>query len=94
MDKIKHILNTVIGQIASNQTLPPDKIQRVWASVLSVKALSHTRVVDFKEGVLLVFVDTPAWLYQLKTQKTDLVNRLKSEIPEFKQLVLKIGKVV
>jgi predicted nucleic acid-binding Zn ribbon protein len=93
MDKMKNILTTVIQRMASQQTLPADRMQRLWASIVEAKTASHTRVADFKNGVLVIYADTPGWAYQLKTQRLKLAARLQEEIPEFKQLVVKIGKV-
>jgi hypothetical protein len=94
MDNIKNILDTVIGKISDRKPQDNDNIQRLWNSLLNPSDINHTRVVDFKSGCLIIHVDSPAKLYQIKLKYRTLVDNLKEMLPDFQKLVLKIGKVL
>lgn len=94
MDNIKNILNKVIGDISDRKPQDNDQIQRAWSSLIHVDDVGHTRVVEYKNGCMIVYVDSPARLYQVKLQYRTLVERLQESIPDFQKLVLKIGKVL
>lgn len=68
------------------------KIQRIWQHALGDHAQKHTQLVGIKEGVLLVFVDSPIWLFQLNLQKRKLLKDIQQEAPEILDVCLKIGK--
>ena len=93
MDNIKDIINQVIGQIAEKQPNNQSKLERIWLNVLEAKELEHTRLVGLKNGWISAYVDSPAWLYQMKIRRGKIVERLKQEIPEIKNISFKIGKV-
>ncbi len=93
MDSIKNIVQHVVKNISEKKPETELKIQRVWQHILDHKAQQHTRLVGIKEGMLLVFVDSPVWLFQLNLQKRKIVKDIQQEAPEIKDVCLKIGKV-
>jgi hypothetical protein len=93
MDSIKNIINTVIGNIAEHNPDKHDKVERIWANVLNEKELKHTKIIGIKEDGLLVCVDSPAWLYQMRIRQTKILKQLKDEIPYIKYIRFKMGKI-
>lgn len=93
VDNIKEIIKDVMGSMSSRRVLDQDRLQRIWESLFDKKELEHLRVVGLKNGTLSIWVDSPAWLYQLRTQKQKLLKRIQEEIPDIKELYFKIGKV-
>ena len=93
MDNIKNIVNAVIGNIAEHNPDIHNKIERIWANLLNEKELKHTKIIGVKEYGLLVCVDSPAWLYQMRIRQTKILEQLKEEIPNIKYIRFKIGKI-
>ena len=93
MDDIKNIVNTVIGNIAEHKPDIHDKVERIWTNILTEKELKHTKIIGIKEDGLLVCVDSPAWLYQMRIRQTKIMKQLKEEIPHIKYIRFKMGKM-
>jgi len=55
-----------------------DTINRRWSEVFSGPLAEHTAPVDLKEGMLVVVVDSPAWLQHLRFMKKDITAKLVS----------------
>lgn len=93
MDNIKDIVDTVIGNMAQQKPDIHNKIERIWANLLNEKELKHTRILGVKENGLLVLVDSPAWLYQMRIRQTRILVQLKEELPQIKYIRFKMGKI-
>ena len=93
MDNIKNIVSTVIGNMAEHKPDIHNKIERIWANLLNEKELKHTKIIGVKENGLLVCVDSPAWLYQMRIRQTKILKQLKKEIPLIKYIRFKMGKI-
>lgn len=93
MDNIKDIVKQVVGGLAQGTLQHQSKIQNLWNNILSPEELKHTRLVSFKDGRLVVFVDSSVFLYQLNLKRGQILLRLKNECEEVKNLYLKVGKV-
>ena len=93
MDNIKDVVHQVIGQLAGKQANSNDDIQNIWPRVLSKQELPHARLVSFKEGTLVVYVDSPAWLFQMNLRKGKILDLLKESIPDVKRISFRVGKV-
>ncbi len=93
MDNIKDIVNTVIGNIASQNPDEHNKTERIWKNLLNEKELKHTRIIGIKEETLFVCVDSPAWLYQMRIRQGKLLKQLKEDIPGVKHIRFKMGKI-
>ena len=93
MDNIKNIVNAVIGNIAEHNPDIHNKIERIWANLLNEKELKHTKIIGVKEYGLLVCVDSPAWLYQMRIRQTKILEQLKEELPNIKYSLFKILKI-
>ncbi|MCK5260246.1 MAG: DUF721 domain-containing protein [Candidatus Omnitrophica bacterium] len=93
MDDIKNIVNAVIGNIAEHNPDTHNKVERIWANLLNEKELKHTKIIGVKEEGLLVCVDSPAWLYQMRIRQTKILKQLKEEVPHIKYIRFKMGKI-
>ena len=93
VDNIKNILNTVIGNIANRNPDIHNKIERIWENLLNEKELRHTKILGIKEEGLLVCVDSPAWLYQMRIRQTKILKQLKEEVPNIKYIRFRMGKI-
>ena len=93
MDDIKNIVNAVIGNMAEKNPDVHNKLERIWTNVLNAKELKHTKIIGVKEDGLLAYVDSPAWLYQMRIRQTKILKQLKEELPHIKYIRFKIGKI-
>lgn len=93
MDNIKDVVNKVIGGIADKRPDVHNKLDAVWKNLLTEQERKHAKLNGIKEGVLSVSVDSPAWLYQLRTRQAKILKQLKEDIPDVKSIRFKIGSI-
>jgi len=92
MDNIKNIINDVIGKIAARETKEHEKIERIFENILEEHEGKHIFLEGMKEGIVLISVDSPVWLYQMRVRKRKILERLKKEIETIKDIRFKLGK--
>lgn len=93
MDNIKDVINKVIGGIAEKNPDTHSKINRIWINLLTEQELKHTKLVGVNEETLSVYVDSPAWMHQMRIRQTKILKQLKEEVSDIKHIRFKIGKV-
>lgn len=93
MDNIKSIINQVVKNLSTNKPDSGLKIDRIWENILEPTELLHTKIVGVNDGTVLINVDSPTWLYQMKMKRSSLLQRLKDEVPDIKLIRFRIGKV-
>lgn len=93
MDDIKDIIKNVVGNISQQKPNIFHNIDVVWNKIFDEYFLKHTKLVGIREGILSVIVDSPLYLYQLKTQKEKVLKQIQQDIPEIHNIQFKIGKV-
>jgi len=91
MDDIKNIVNKVIGNISDKSPDSYSKVERIWQNLLTKPELEHTKLIGVKNETLLVCVDSPAWMYQMRVRQYKIIKQLKEEIPDIKYIHFKIG---
>lgn len=93
MDNIKNILSDVIGTLAHRQPQDELKTERIWTNITTPLERQHTQISGIKDKTIVIIVDSPAWLYQMRTKKWKLLQRIKDELPGINQVQFKIGKL-
>lgn len=93
MDNIENILKNVIHQIVEQNSDQSHQIQNAWNELLTPKETLHTRLEGMRAGEMVVAVDSPAWLYHMRTRKDYLLKELQKKHPEIKLVRLKVGKI-
>ena len=93
MDEIKSLVYKVFEKISSQKPTTQVKIQDDWYNVAGETARQHTKIGGIKDGMLIVYVDSPAWLFQMNLKRVTLLRQLQGEHPEIQKLIFKIGKV-
>ena len=93
MSDIKDVVAQVIQGIVSKKIDRNNLIQEKWLQILDKKSLERARIVEFNEGILVVHVDSPAWLYQMNLQKGKILSELKKDVSEINSIIFRIGKV-
>ncbi len=93
METIGSVITQIFSRLSGGQPSLQERIQQAWDTVIDKKIKGHSKIEGFAEGVLLVCVDSSAWLYQLTVEKEDLLRKMKKEIPQIQSIRFKIGKV-
>jgi len=94
MEHLKNTLDKVMRQLGANKTVFQDTGPQQWLKkALTKKELGHIRVKYFSKGILGLSVDSSAWLYILSLKKEELLQVLKKENPELKNINFRIGAV-
>lgn len=91
MDSIRDIIPQVIENLSGKKPNSARNIHEVWKIIVKDGA-QHSSVIDIRNGILRINVDSSAWLYQLNLQKQVFLKNLKNELPEIKDISFKVGK--
>jgi hypothetical protein len=70
------ILSTLIKTLGIEDKMTIASLQREWFRLFNEPLSLHTYPVELKDGELLVNVDSPLWLQQLKFFKGDMLKKL------------------
>lgn len=92
MDSIKDIIPGVIKDISGSSKNSGRNLEEVWPSLLEEKAKPHIKLAGIKGGEVVVYADSPAWLYYLRMNKRKILGALKKEFPDIENIRLSIGK--
>jgi hypothetical protein len=92
VDNIKDIVRRVIGEMAEQKVDISHKLQECWPKMLESAEAAHAQVAGYREGIVYVHVDSPAWLYQLNTKKKKILQKLKLVSSEIKDVRFKLGE--
>ena len=91
---MKNTLDELMRSLSSKKTNSSGADPQEWLKkALTKKELGHIKVKYFSKGVLGLSVDSSAWLYILSLKKEDLLNRMKKENQDLKNINLRIGEI-
>lgn len=68
-------LDRVLAGLGSPPVAVLDTISRRWAELIGPDAATVTRPVSVERGCLVIAVDEPAWVSQLRWMEADIVRR-------------------
>lgn len=93
MERIKDTLKSIIAELTQKKGLareaPEDVVQRTFLP----KELQHLSVSSFKKGTLLLKVDSSAWRYYFNMRAEEILDRLKTRLPEIKEIRFNVGDI-
>lgn len=93
MDDIKDVIKDVIGKIANKEPQSTNNLIKIFEEALNEKERKHCCVSGYKDGILMVNVESSMWLYQIKTQYMKILKKIKEKIPDIKSIKFRIGKI-
>jgi len=93
MDSIKDVIKSVIGNIAQKNSIFTNNIEEIFKGILKANEARHCCVSGFKDGNLMVIVDSSTWLYEIKKQQYIILKKLKEKLPDIKSIKFKIGSI-
>ena len=87
------IINNTFKNISVQDVKKARNIYNAWEKVLlriksntnpneGKKLAEHTRIIDFKNGILLIEADHPGWINIIQMRKKYILKGLEMEIPE------------
>ena len=91
MQPIKDIISDIFKNL-SDRTPTGKNIHEAWQAVAGEES-SKTDIVQWKEGILKINVDSPARLFKLNLRKSQLTKEIKKEISSVEQIIFKVGKI-
>ncbi len=86
MAAIKDIIANVIHDMSAGSR---KDLAALWQGICP----QGTRVVDLKEGIALIHVDSSARLVHLNARRSVLLKTVQSQFPQVKDLRFKVGKI-
>ena len=93
MELLKKTLDEVMKGIDVKKNASSEAGPQQWLKkALTKRELQHIKVKYFSKGVLGLSVDSSAWLYILSLKKEELLENLKKESSELKNISLRIGE--
>jgi hypothetical protein len=92
-DAIKNIIPGVMGRLSAGNPEWQNSLTRSWQAAIDKKAQKHTAIAGFKNGKLLINVDSPVWLFQLNLRRPQMLKSLQRDFPELAAISFRIGKV-
>ena len=90
MDPIKNIVSDIIGRMSSGLDSSSQNIQAVWLRVSKDK---ESRVIDFKNGCLMISADSAMRLVKLNLNREIFLKEIQKEIPSIVKISFKVGSI-
>jgi len=93
-ERINAVINDVINSLSKGRLLS-EEIERAWQDAALGVLKGHAKAAAFKDGRLLVTVDSSAWLYKAAFCKKELLDRLNDKLGDdrVKKIDFKIGAI-
>ena len=78
LQSINPLLDSMFRDLGISERIKLDALYRQWCDIFSGPLADHTAPTDLKEGLLVIAVDSPAWLQHLKFLKKEIIAKLKA----------------
>jgi len=90
LNTIQDILNLIRQRYpALSKRMEEADALSCWDAAVGPQIAKHTRVVQVKDGVLIVAVDHPAWRSELHHRKRQILDILNKKVSEKKEQVVR-----
>ena len=95
MEEIKGIINQVIQKLQPAEDNEKQEILLAWQKILSTKERDHCCVVNLRDKILVVNVDSSTQLYQFTLEKQKLIKKLNKRLKKdiIGDIYFRIGKI-
>lgn len=91
MNSINAILTPIFKNLGMEDRIKLEFMRNQWRSLFNEPLSLHTYPVEIKDGELLINVNSPVWLQQLKFFKQDIMKKL--HLYNIKHIRFRHGKV-
>jgi predicted nucleic acid-binding Zn ribbon protein len=91
----KGIVNKVVKDISDKLVDRNDRIEKAWQEAVEDKIKKNTAIEGVKEDVLYIKTNKPAWIYEIKKKKKEIVDtiNLKNKKTQLKDIIIKLGDI-
>jgi predicted nucleic acid-binding Zn ribbon protein len=72
------VLSSVFKNLGVEEKIKLESLKRQWNDIFGEPLSLHTFPADIKDGELLINVDSPVWLQQLKFFKQEILKKLRA----------------
>jgi predicted nucleic acid-binding Zn ribbon protein len=81
MRKVGDLLKEYLRDKGWLESNPYDPLFRQWEKIAGKAVSDHARLIDVRDGILLVEVDHPGWLQMLQLRKEALLKAARAAAP-------------
>jgi predicted nucleic acid-binding Zn ribbon protein len=74
---ISDVIKTVFTKIEGEKTLSKENVDASWKEAAGPVGFTHSTPVELKKGLLLVRVDSSAWMQELSLNKRKILKALQ-----------------
>jgi len=91
MDSIKDVIKDVIGKISQKNSNFTNNIEEIFKGTIKENEGKHCSVSGYKDGILIIVVESTTWLYEIKKKQHTILKKLKEKIPDIESIKFRIG---
>lgn len=91
---LSQILKDELGKLAEGRFAPVWDIEQRWKNLVGQSVAQNTRVLYVKNGILHVGVQNSAWMCELGFMKTEILEKLKAQLPDTPVAEIKLKLMV
>ncbi|MFH1947378.1 MAG: DciA family protein, partial [Candidatus Magasanikbacteria bacterium] len=92
MDQIKNVISSVIEKLASDNLDRNQQLWQAWQDATGKKFLKHATIESYKNGRIVIKVDSPVAMFQLNLKRNHILTVLQKVDKELKSIDLRMGK--
>jgi hypothetical protein len=92
--KLSDVLQGYMASVSSRyERFAP--VAKLWNQLLPAELSKHCRVADISAGQLMVYVDSSAYVYELRLCKPELLKQLQEQCPRarIKEIKFAVGRL-
>ena len=79
---IKDVLDGILRDLGGGRVPQAGVLSAAWEKAIGEAGTKHAKLIDIREGVLVVHVDSSSWLHKLTMEKMKILVQLKNELGE------------
>jgi predicted nucleic acid-binding Zn ribbon protein len=90
----KKTVEKVVGDIEKKLSKTHGQIQKIWLQITEPNVGRHTKVKEFKEGILYIITDNTAWTHEIIRKKKELISMMQKKTKEeIKDIKTRLGDI-
>jgi predicted nucleic acid-binding Zn ribbon protein len=89
--RIGDILPAVLKSIGLDKRIRERELLSIWPDVVGEEIAARTEAVNIDHGVLYVHVEHSAWIQELHFMETELLRKLRAEVPGVELKKIRFG---
>ncbi len=80
----RDLVNRLIESFGGQDTQGVVPFVRLWHTIVGPDAAAHSRVIDIRNGAVVVGVDHPAWIQRMHLQRDKTVKVINRQFPDLR----------